>query len=199
MRQRDLVAAALGAVAATVLAGGIAWAAIPDAGGVIHTCYSQSTGTWRPIDYPAVKCKSGETQLDFNQRGVQGNPGPQGPKGDKGDQGIQGLQGIQGPPGKDGIDGEDGADGPQGPPGPPGPAGGIGGYEIVVAYTSEADWAVTAQCPSGKKALGGGLGLGVFGNWIYGSYPLITDQGSGWRFQGIGPGLQVYAVCANAS
>jgi len=43
---------------------------------VIHTCYSQSTGTWRPIDYPTVKCKAGETQLDFNQKGVKGDAGP---------------------------------------------------------------------------------------------------------------------------
>ncbi len=38
MRRRDLIAAGLGAVAATVLAGGVAWAAIPE-GGVIQGCY----------------------------------------------------------------------------------------------------------------------------------------------------------------
>jgi hypothetical protein len=56
----------LTAGALLVLAGGIAYAKIPDSGGVIHRCYSQSLGTWRPIDTeanPPQKCKSGGTQL----------------------------------------------------------------------------------------------------------------------------------------
>ena len=66
------------AVMAAVAAGG-AYATIPDSAGVIHTCYSKATGTWRPIDYPGEKCKSGEMQLDFNQRGPQGPSGTAGP------------------------------------------------------------------------------------------------------------------------
>ena len=38
MRKRDLLSAALGALVATALAGGIAWAAIPSADGVINGC-----------------------------------------------------------------------------------------------------------------------------------------------------------------
>jgi hypothetical protein len=84
------------------LAGGIAYATIPDTGGVIHTCYSQSTGTWRPIDTqtnPPQKCKSGETQLDFNQKGPQGPAGPAGPAGPGGPKGETGPPGPTGPEG----------------------------------------------------------------------------------------------------
>src|SRR2546426_10350854 len=99
MRRNKLLVTIAGAAVAAVVVGGIAFAAIPDAGFVIHTCYSQSTGTWRPIDYPTVKCKPGETQLDFNQKGLKG---------------ATGAQGIQGTPGKDGANGIDGTGGVDG-------------------------------------------------------------------------------------
>jgi hypothetical protein len=95
-------------VAIGVAAAGAAYATIPDSAGVIHTCYSKATGTWRPIDYPSERCKSGEAQLDFNQTGPQGPPGPQGPSGPAGTQGPAGPEGPMGPPG------------PQGPAGTPG-------------------------------------------------------------------------------
>lgn len=68
-------------VGGALLAGGISYAAIPDSSGAIHSCYSQATGTWRPIDTetnPPQKCKSGESSLTWNQAGPQG---PQGPPG----------------------------------------------------------------------------------------------------------------------
>ena len=82
---------ALATIAITLAAGGIAYASIPDSNGVVHTCYSQAQGTWRPIDYPTQKCKSGETQLDLNQTGPKGPPGP------KGDTGPTGPTGPAGP------------------------------------------------------------------------------------------------------
>src|SRR5438045_1105038 len=100
--KKKLVALLVGLTAAA-LAGGVAYATIPDSAGVIHTCYSKATGTWRPIDYPSEKCKSGETQLDFNQRGPEGPAGPQGATG------AQGLAGPVGPAG---------SAGPAGPAGP---------------------------------------------------------------------------------
>lgn len=103
MKGRNLIAAAIGAMVVAAVAGGVAWATIPDAGGIIHTCYSQATGTWRPIDYPTAKCKSGETQLDFNQKGVKGDTGPQGPAGTSGPPGKDGTNGADGKNGKDGI------------------------------------------------------------------------------------------------
>jgi hypothetical protein len=150
----------VGAVIATALAGGIAWASIPDAGFVIHTCYSQSAGTWRPIDYPTVRCRSNEVALDLNQKGQKGDTGDtgatgatgpkgdtgaQGPSGPTGPQGDKGDTGATGPQGSKGDTGATGATGPQGPTGDKGVAGdkgdmgatgatgasGVGGFEIV--------------------------------------------------------------------
>jgi hypothetical protein len=100
--KKRLVALLVGLTAAA-LAGGVAYATIPDSAGVIHTCYSKATGTWRPIDSPSEKCKSGETQLDFNQRGPQGPAGPQGPSGPAGPAGPAGPQGPAGPAGPAGA------------------------------------------------------------------------------------------------
>lgn len=116
---------AAGAVVVAAGAAGVALATIPDSGGVIHTCYSQAVGTWRPIDFPTQHCRRGETQLDFNQRGAQGPPGPQGPAGPAGPQGAPGPTGPQGPAGDEG---------PAGPQGPPGPA--VGGH-LFVASSSQ--------------------------------------------------------------
>src|SRR5215208_3712477 len=90
------VIATLGVLAAV----GAGYAAIPSAGGVIHSCYNASSnpsGQLRVIDAEAgAKCAKNEKALDFNQRGPQGlrgDTGPQGPQGDPGPQGPQGLQG----------------------------------------------------------------------------------------------------------
>ena len=65
------------------IAGGVAYASIPDAAGVVHLCYSAGNGDLRVIDTAATgkdsKCKNNETQLDVNQKGVAGSPGPAGP------------------------------------------------------------------------------------------------------------------------
>ena len=53
------------AVAGLALTGGVAYAVIPDSGGVVHTCFSKAVGTWRPIDYPTQQCKHNETLLDL--------------------------------------------------------------------------------------------------------------------------------------
>ena len=53
------------AAVALVATGGIAYASIPDAGGVIHSCYTKSSGAWRVIDTAAGKtCKATELPLD---------------------------------------------------------------------------------------------------------------------------------------
>ena len=64
-RRRAVVAL----LAVTSLAVGLAaagWALIGD-GGVIKTCVSQATGTWRPIEQSA-SCKKGETTLELYSR-----------------------------------------------------------------------------------------------------------------------------------
>jgi collagen triple helix repeat protein len=208
MNRNKMVAALVGALAGSALVGGVAWATIPDSGGVIHTCYSQSTGTWRPIDYPTARCKSGETQLDFNQRGVQGNPGPQGPPGPKGDKGDPGLQGPQGLQGLQGPQGDKGDTGDTGPAGPQGPSG-VSGYQVVEGTVNSLDpfegFSMTVACPAGKRVLGGGYsGQGMV---VDKDEPFAAFNGhpanDGWQIAGnanpIGGFVVAFAVCANVS
>lgn len=120
MRKLLLITAALAAVA---LAGGIAYATIPDGAGVIHACYSKSGDTLRVIDSSTSSCKGNETALNWN---AQGPAGPQGPKGDTGPQGPKGDTGLQGPKGDTGLQGPKGDTGLQGPKGDTGAKGDTG-------------------------------------------------------------------------
>jgi Collagen triple helix repeat (20 copies) len=104
---------ALAAVVVGLLVGGIAYASIPDSGGVIHGCYL-SNGNLRVIDSPSTTCKSNETPLDWNAQGAAGATGPQGPVG---------ATGPQGPTGDPGAVGATGPQGPKGDTGTTGPAG----------------------------------------------------------------------------
>jgi hypothetical protein len=58
-----------------VALGGVAWAAIPDTGGVIHGCYRNVGGDLRVIDDAQGRCRNNETDLNWN---AQGPPGPSG-------------------------------------------------------------------------------------------------------------------------
>jgi hypothetical protein len=143
------------AIATSLLIAGFTMAAIPNSStGVITSCYSQATGTWRPIDSErGAKCKSSELTLSWNQQGLPGATGPAGPSGPQGPvgpigpAGPQGEPGIQGPMGLAGAMGPAGPGGPAGPVGPAGPIGatgpagpagpqgsaGVSGHEIVVS------------------------------------------------------------------
>jgi hypothetical protein len=89
------------AIVGALLAGGIAYAAIPDAGGIIHACYKKSSlnqGSLRVIDTEkAQTCSNSETQLNWSQTGPQGPQGAQGPQGPSGsnhaysDSNLEGL------------------------------------------------------------------------------------------------------------
>ncbi|MGH2398174.1 MAG: hypothetical protein ACRDFW_14620 [bacterium] len=69
-------------VLAGVLVWGVAWATIPDSGGVIHGCYADQRGNLRVIDTEVGQtCGYNETGLVWNQTGPQGTTGPQGPPG----------------------------------------------------------------------------------------------------------------------
>ena len=73
---------ALAIVGALLVAGGIAYATIPDGGGVIHGCYQKNQGTLRVIDTDkAQTCASSESPLTWSQTGPQGRPGPKGRPG----------------------------------------------------------------------------------------------------------------------
>jgi Collagen triple helix repeat (20 copies) len=104
--RKRIAFAAFAATAALLVAGGVAYATIPDSNGVIHGCYAKSGGALRVIDASVTNCKSTETSLDWNvqgQQGPQGAQGPPGPQGDPGPQGVQGVAGPQGPQGPSGL------------------------------------------------------------------------------------------------
>ena len=93
---------ALAAAGVALLLGGggvAALAAIPGANGVIHACYSRSTGVLRVINPDGHSsrtrhCAGNEASLAFNQKGPKGARGPQGPQGDTGPSGTQGDPGA---------------------------------------------------------------------------------------------------------
>jgi hypothetical protein len=66
-------------VGALAVGGGIAWATIPDAGGVIHACYKNANGSLRVID-PGLggSCNPSESPLTWSQTGPAGPPGASG-------------------------------------------------------------------------------------------------------------------------
>ena len=73
---------ALTIVGALLVVGGIAYATIPDGGGVIHACYQKNQGALRVIDTDkAQTCASSESPLIWSQTGQQGQQGPPGPTG----------------------------------------------------------------------------------------------------------------------
>ncbi|HVM56781.1 MAG TPA: hypothetical protein VMT74_04895 [Gaiellaceae bacterium] len=78
--------AAAGA-AALLAAAGIAYAAIPDGGGVYTACMLKNVGTIRLIDPSGPSgsllshCTSFETQIQWNQKGQKGDVGPAGAPG----------------------------------------------------------------------------------------------------------------------
>ncbi len=93
MTYRRLIA--IGAVAVVALAGGVAYAAIPDGSGVFNACYKTNGGQLRLVD-SAGDCLSSETATQWNQTGPQGPAGPAGPAGQQGPAGPQGDPGLQG-------------------------------------------------------------------------------------------------------
>jgi hypothetical protein len=123
MRRRDVAAALAGAAVVLVLAGGVAWAAIPGPNGAIQGCYD-SGGNVKVVE--ALPCPRNYTPFQWNAQGIQGPQGEKGEKGEKGDPGpigADGAPGAQGPPGERGPLGEQGPPGQDGDQGPPGANG----------------------------------------------------------------------------
>ena len=126
------------ATALFAVAGGIAYATIPDSGNVYTGCMLKNVGTVRLID-PSLPshnlmshCTPFETKINWNQEGQAGTPGPAGPKGDTGVTGAKGETGPRsrrratarratparpGPTVRNGPKGDTGATGPAGPHG----------------------------------------------------------------------------------
>jgi len=160
--KHTLISAAAGALAATVIAGGVAWATIPASNGVINGCYQKIDGVLRIVD-AADACRASELPTSWNQTGQQGVQGPTGPKGDQGEKGATGATGPSGPKGDTGPAGQKGDTGQTGATGPAGPAG-VSGIEYVTAQgvaTAGGQFGrfpFEARCSAGKTVLGGGIG-----------------------------------------
>ena len=126
--------------------------------------------------------------LDAQSTGPQGPAGPQGPQGPAGPAGSTGAQGPTGPAGTNGVS----------------------GYEVVtkaatIAAGPNANSDLIVSCPSGKKAIGGGVEQNsVPAATMYGSYPGQAAEGPTWHIaltNGTTSTRQValYAVCVIAS
>ena len=75
---------AIAAVALFAIAGGLAYAATPDAAGVIHGCYRTSNddqkGQLRAVE-SAASCRTNELPIEWNVAGARGAQGPAGEDG----------------------------------------------------------------------------------------------------------------------
>jgi hypothetical protein len=171
---------------------------------VIYACYNPNSGTLYLIkaDDPTETCKSpNHIELQWEVQGPEGPPGPQGP------QGPIGPQGPVGPAGQQGEQGPTGPAGPTGPTGPEGPAGAaaFSGIEVVKESVLnpfiQNDEIVIAQCPAGKKVLGGGASVNDAVGRIGSSRP--HNNGTAWYVYVDLLGANVanvsaWAICANA-
>ena len=169
-----------------------------------------------------VSTGSGESRTDFWDLtvGAVGPKGDKGDKGDKGEPGTPGIPGTAGPAGKDGVQGakgdkgDGGEKGDKGEPGQPG-ADGISGYETVTISKTVPPIAFTelfADCPSGKRVLGGGWHLHAAGQPTVrlsvvqaSKVPVFASQPyepRTWRVEGFNANtdvsvtLAVHAICA---
>lgn len=72
--------------AVILMVGGVAYASIPDSGGVIHGCYKNGTGVrdFKLLDSDTGSCASGWTEITWNQTGPQGATGATGATGPQG-------------------------------------------------------------------------------------------------------------------
>jgi hypothetical protein len=207
-------------MAVLAIGGGVAYATIPGAGGVIHGCYAKLGGSLRVVD--TGTCRATESPLSWNQmgqqgpQGLQGPQGPQGPQGAKGDAGPQGPAGQQGakgdtgstgPTGPQGPQGDPGPAGPQGPEGPVGPSGGLDGYQVVYEDFDipNLGWnSAKPKCGSGKQVVGGGYNFDSQSVVAVHNQPSSTDtlDDSWWVLAYNGSLLshsqgRAYAICAN--
>jgi len=193
-----------GTIVAGVLAGTIAVvrAMIPDGGGVIHACFQNLTGALRIVDNTA-NCRLGETALAWSQTGPQGPRGIAGPAGPQGAPGPVGPVGAQGPQGLQGPAGPQGPQGTQGLQGLSGPISGLERVQVNAPFDTTATKEVQADCPLGKKVVGGGYTYFFGGPSVPLDNSLPTlDLGSwlvsGTNFANTQWSVSAIAICADA-
>ena len=94
----------LGLLALVLAGAGLAVAAVPDSSGKISACYKKKSGALRVL-VKGNKCKRGERELAWNQKGPPGLPGSPGAPGQPGSPGADGQPGAPGSPGQPGASG----------------------------------------------------------------------------------------------
>jgi hypothetical protein len=183
-------------VAGLTVAGGIAYATIPDGDGVFHACVNGKNGAVRLIDPSdpgrAGHCKGNERAVSWSQTGPTGPTGPPGPPGSTG---PTGATGATGPPGLSGLQ----------------------TVTLASLTNSSSPEEAAVLCPAGKRVISGGaaiLGGSVASGTdlaatvaLKSSRPLTLPGGDTWtaRAEEITPGfdgswsLTIYAICANVA
>jgi hypothetical protein len=184
---------------ALLLVGGVAFGAIPGAGGKIDGCYTKVAGVLRVIDKAKGEACLSRLEVPISwdqagQPGPAGAAGPAGPPGAKGDKGDPGQTGAQGEPGAKGDPGE-----------PPALRTYIRQNQGTAIPAGE-DRLSSAQCDSGDIATGGGfiaddLHLQIFSSDGFYSAPGIPG---GWRVSALNHGTStesvfVEVVCLDAT
>ena len=119
-------------------------------------------------------------QLPAGPQGPKGDPGLPGPRGDKGNPGAQGAQGDQGDPGVNGVSGYQEVTGPD--------------KTLSVGQAGLS----TANCPAGKRVVGGGYDGAVF---LALDEDMPINGGSGWfvlakNVDSVPGYFHAYAICA---
>ena len=134
-----------------------------------------------------------------------GQVGPEGAKGAPGSDGAAGAKGATG------ATGAKGSTGPQGPAGPQGTKGASGWEYVVVGRTLPGNPSHTpnswnANCPAGKKALGGGWTVGSGADpthiRVFQSGP--AGEATGWTVYAVndasaGVSVYLWAICSTVS
>ena len=88
------------AIVGLAVAGGIAYATIPDSSGMIHGCYSPNGAKAKGgtqlyiIDSDQATCSNGQQPIPWGQQGPSGQTGPTGPQGPTGPSGPAGPSDI---------------------------------------------------------------------------------------------------------
>lgn len=184
-----LVAVALGALLARGAAFAVS-ATLTSTPSVIYACQSNTNGSLRVVS-ATTGCKNGETAIQWNVQGPQGDTGPVGATGPKGDTGpagnpgatgatgSQGPQGDTGPAGASGPKGDTGAagapgatgaTGPQGATGPPGSGGPVASlYQHTHEFSNTAIQIADCYCASGaggSETTVESLALPAGNNWL---------------------------------
>lgn len=163
LRRPSRTSVIVGTVALTLVAGGTAYAAIPNSTtGVITGCYQTFLGNLRVIDTQVgQRCNLVEKQLTWNQAGIPGPTGGTGPAGQTGPAGPSGTVGPAGGPG------------PTGPQGAPGPTGASELFLVKKDYiqTSNTGKAISLDVPAGTYLVTGKTYIGLL---VYGRCNLVA-------------------------